>query len=205
MKHVFVTGGSSGIGQAICEELQRKGITYYAPTRKELDMRDFLKVATTNLTAYDTVIHCAGSNSGSYLGFESNIVESQIEQIDVNFTAGVMLIKNLIQLDNIKRFVYISTDSFIVNKPFKVVYSASKMALKFTVDTLRPHYPKIKWTEILIGNTRTNLLYNNYQGTRTHKEVEEEYNSRPCLEVDQVVELIFNAIEQDLDYVELRP
>ena len=205
MNHVFVTGGSSGIGKAICKELQRRGISYYAPTRDELNMQDFLSVANIDLMLYDTVIHCAGSNSGSYLGFEGNSVESQLEQIDVNFTAGVMLIKNFVQLTNVKRFVYISTDSFIINKPFKIVYSASKMALKFTVDTLRPQYPDIKWTEVLIGNTRTNLLYNNYQGTRTKEEVEEEYNSRPCLEVANVVTAVFKAIDKNLDYVELRP
>jgi NAD(P)-dependent dehydrogenase (short-subunit alcohol dehydrogenase family) len=205
MKHVFVTGGSSGIGQAICEELQRRGITYYAPTRKELDMRDFLKVATTNLTAYDTVIHCAGVNCGSYLGFESNPVENQVEQIDVNFIAGIMLIKNVVQQTNIKRFIYISSDSFIVNKPFGVVYSASKLALQFTVNTLRSYYTNIKWTEVLIGRTRTNLLYNNYLGTRTHEQVTEEYNALSCLEVSQVVDLIFKTVNEDLDYVELRP
>jgi len=205
MKNVFITGGRGGIGQGVCHELQNRKVNFLAPTRSELDLSDPLNIDSIDLSVIDTVIYCAGTNQGTYRGFEHNSAFNQLAQINVNFVSALFLAKKFLQAPAAKRFLWIGSASTLEHKPFRVCYSSSKTALKYALDSLRPAYPHIIWTEVFIGRTRTNLLWKNYEGTKSREEVEKEYDKMNCLNVSQVVNAIFHGIDNDLDRVELLP
>lgn len=205
MNNVFITGGTGGIGQGIIKELEQRKISYMAPDRETLDLKYPGAAFEINLSGFDTIIHCAGANAGTYRGFIENSAVNQLEQMNVNFLSTVMLAKNVLRTPGVKRFIHIGSNSHKNLKTYKMTYAVSKLASKLVIDTIREEHPDIKWTGIFIGRTRTNMLFSNYEGTRSREDIDKEYDSQPHLEIPEVVEAIFNAIDNDLNYMELTP
>ena len=91
----FVTGGARGIGAAICEELERRGVELVAPSRAELDLANPVSVdlylrRQVNLEV-DILINNAGIN---VLNAVPAIDLATFEEMQhVNLTAALRLIQ----------------------------------------------------------------------------------------------------------------
>lgn len=202
---IFLTGGSSGIGLATRNLLQEQGHDVVAPGRDELDLCDFEKISSLDLSAYDVVVNCAGANGGAYLGWQNNTWQNQANHVAVNFTAPMLLAKQYTRQRSQGQFVYVTSTSADDPISYTIFMVGSKGALRLSLNAVKRDYPNIVFTEVVPGKTRTNMLKQNYQGTRTPEQIDEDYAKSPVLEPDQVAQSILLAIDLKLDRIGLSP
>lgn len=202
---IFLTGGSSGIGQATKQLLSQQGHSVVAPTRDYLDLCDFAKINSLDLSCYDVVVNCAGANAGAYLGWHNNTWQNQVNHVAVNFTGPLLLAKQYTRQRKHGQFIYITSTSADDPISYTIFMVGSKAALRLSLNAVKRDYPDILFTEIVPGKTRTNMLKQNYQGTRTDQQIAEDYAKSPFLEPDQVAKAIALSIELKLDSIKLSP
>ena len=139
-KKIFITGGTSGIGEAILKNYQDLGFLFYIVSRKshkntdnkkyiQVDLSDsgqFIKLNTTfTEIKFDRVILGAGySNWGDFFNITDN---EDLMQFSVNFTANLYILKN-VKLNPDAKILFISSTSSFTNIPNQLVYSLSKMS-----------------------------------------------------------------------------
>lgn len=203
--NIFLTGGNSGIGLATKNLLTQQGHLVTAPGRQELDMSNFNALDQLDLSTYDVVINCAGCNTGAYLGWQNNTWQNQADHVAVNFTGPLLLAKQYTRQRSSGQFVYITSTSVDDPISYTIFMVASKCALRAGLEAVKRDYSNFVFTEIVPGKTRTNMLKQNYQGTKTDAEIEEMYQKGPCLLPEQVAKIIALAIEQRLDRVTISP
>ena len=175
------------------------------PTKDQLNLRHHSEIELLDLSVYDVVINCAGFNVGTYQGFYKNPTANQIEQIDVNFIGPLMLAKNYSQSNPQGHFVYISSGSIDNPYLYNLINSTSKAALRFSMDILRKNLRDFTISEICPGKTKTNMLKQNYNGTKTDQDIEDEYDQNPHLTTDQVADAVLFAIRNRIDVIKLSP
>ena len=208
MKHnslkILVTGGSSGVGQAVIRRLSDQN-RVYAPARAELDLGNFEQIDQYDLGQYDVVINCAGANAGAYLGWLNNTCENQSQQVSVNFTGALLLAKQYVKQRSQGQFVFVT--SYNIEDPIalNIFYTASKAALRYSMQTLRREFPGILFTEICPGKIKTNMLKQNYQGAKTDQEIEQIYAQSLSLDPDDVAKVIETAVQNKLTQVTILP
>ena len=208
MKHdslkILVTGGSSGVGQAVVRRLIDQN-RVYAPTRAELDLGNFEQIDQYDLGQYDVVINCAGANAGAYLGWLNNTCENQSQQVSVNFTGALLLAKQYVKQRSQGQFVFVT--SYNIEDPIalNIFYTASKAALRYSMQIFRREFPGILFTEICPGKIKTNMLKQNYQGAKTDLEIEQIYAQSLSLEPDDVAKVIETAVQNKLTQVTILP
>jgi NADP-dependent 3-hydroxy acid dehydrogenase YdfG len=203
--NIFLTGGSSGIGKAVKQLLAHQGHVVTAPTRQELDLSDFALIDRLDLRDYDVLVNCAGANAGAYLGWQNNSWQNQSNHVAVNFTAPLLLAKQYTQQRTTGQFIYITSTSADDPISYTIFMVGSKIALRQSLNAVKRDYPAILFTEIIPGKTRTNMLRQNYQGTRTEQNIAEEYARGPVLDPEQVAHTIALAIELKLDRIGISP
>ena len=81
----------------------------------------------------------------------------------------------------------------------------SKGGLQFSMNAIKKDYPGIIFTEILPGKTRTNMLKQNYQGSKTDEEIAQEYAQTTALAPEEVAKTIQLAIQLQLDRLAIFP
>lgn len=204
MKKIFLTGGSSGIGLA-CSKLLCTQFEVFAPSRKEFDLENFELVNNYNLSEYDIIINCAGNNIGTYQGFHHNSWQNQSRQVNVNFVAPLLLAKRYTQDRQKGQFIYISSISADRPETYNVFLSTSKLALRVAIDTMSKSFTGIKFTEICPGRTRTNMLHQNYNGSKSKDEIEKEYDQLDCLSADQVANSVLYSIYNQVTEIKITP
>ena len=201
---IFITGGSSGVGRA-CAQLLGERHEIIAPTRNELDLSNFDAIDQLDLSSYDIVINCAGANAGAYLGWQNNSWSNQVTQVNVNFTAALMLVKQYTKQRKQGQFIYITSSNISDPIAYNIFYTASKSALKYSIDCIKNEFPNIVFTEICPGKIRSNMLQQNYQGTKTPEEIEAMYAKGPILEPKDIAEVVTLTIKYKLDQVTIVP
>ena len=202
---IFLTGGNSGIGQAVKQLLGSQGHVVTAPTRQEFDLGDFAAIDQLDLAEYDVVVNCAGANGGAYLGWHNNSWQNQSNHVAVNFTAPLLLAKQYTRQRTTGQFIYITSASADDPISYTIFMVGSKIALRQSLNAVKRDYPAILFTEIIPGKTQTNMLRQNYQGTRSDQDIAEEYARGPVLDPAQVAQTIALAIELKLDRVGISP
>lgn len=202
---IFLTGGSSGIGQATKQLLSQQGHEVMAPARADLDLCDFAKINSLDLSCYDAVVNCAGANQGAYQGWHNNSWQNQANHVAVNFTGPLLLAKQYTRQRKTGQFIYITSTSVDDPISYTIFMVGSKAALRASMSAVRRDYPDILVTEIVPGKTHTNMLYQNYQESRTREQIEQEYAKGPVLKPEQVARAISLSIELKLDCVRLSP
>jgi NADP-dependent 3-hydroxy acid dehydrogenase YdfG len=202
---IFLTGGSSGIGLATKILLEENGHSVYAPTRQEFDITDFSAIDQLDLSTYDIVVNCAGANNGAYLGWHNNTWQNQANHVAVNFTGPLLLAKQYTKQRSQGQFVYVTSNSVDDPITYTIFMVGSKLALRSSMAAVRRDYPNILFTEIVPGKTQTNMLKQNYQGTRTQEQIEQEYAKIPVLTASQVARSIYTAIVDGLECVRISP
>ena len=202
--NIFLTGASSGVGQA-CYNLFKNQHNIVAPSSLDFDLADFENIANTDLSDIDCVINCAGANAGAYLGWLNNTYENQSQQVSVNFTGALLLAKQYVKQRSQGQFVFVT--SYNIEDPISlnIFYTASKAALRYSMQTLRREFPGILFTEICPGKIKTNMLKQNYQGIKTDLEIEKIYAQSLSLEPDDVAKVIETAVQNKLTQITLVP
>jgi NADP-dependent 3-hydroxy acid dehydrogenase YdfG len=201
---ILITGGSSGVGKA-CIDLLSGSYDVVAPTRAELDLLDFKKIDNYDLTGYDVVVNCAGANPGAYQGWLHNSWQNQSQQVSVNFTGALMLAKQYVKQRSQGQFVFVTSYNIEDPIPVNIFYTASKAALRYSMQTLRKQYSNIFFSEICPGKICTNMLQQNYQGTKTAQEIEDLYQQSPSLDADEVAQAIALVIQHRLNQITMVP
>ena len=198
--NIFITGGSSGIGLATKHMLEKQH-RVTAPPRQDLDLTDLAQIDGLDLTGYDAVINCAGDNQGAYLGWHNNSWQNQQRHVAVNFTGPLLLAKQYTRQRASGQFIYITSASADDPISYTIFMVGSKLALRHSLNAVKRDCPGILFTEIVPGKTQTNMLQQNYQGTRTDTEIAQEYANTARLDAEQVAQTIVLSLQLGLDRV----
>jgi NADP-dependent 3-hydroxy acid dehydrogenase YdfG len=202
---IFITGGHSGIGQATKDLLLQQGHDVVAPTRSEFDLTNFEQIDCMDLSGYDVVVNCAGANGGAYLGWHNNTWQNQSNHVAVNFTGPLLLAKQYTRQRQQGQFVYVTSASADDPISYTIFMVGSKLALRHSLEAVKRDCPGILFTEIVPGKTQTNMLRQNYQGSRTEQQIAEEYTRSSVLDSQQVAETIGLSIKLGLYRVGISP
>lgn len=191
-KNVWVTGASSGIGEALCKELDQLGARVLLSSRNQnellrvlsslkgeghrvlpldlenyTEMNDKVNEAISAFKNIDILINNGGVSQRS-LAIETSIeVDKKI--FDINFFGTVALTKAIIPY-MIQRgsghIVTVSSVTGIYGTPYRSAYAASKHALHGFFDSLRAElYDKnIQVTLVCPGFIKTNITMNALTG-----------------------------------------
>jgi NADP-dependent 3-hydroxy acid dehydrogenase YdfG len=201
---ILITGGSSGVGQA-CVELFKQNYTVVAPTRSELDLANFDSIDRLDLSTYDIVINCAGANAGAFNGWQQNSWQNQKNQVDVNFTGALLLAKQYTKHRTHGQFIYVTSSNIDDPIVYNIFYTASKAALRYSMNTVRKQYPNLIITEICPGKIRSNMLKQNYQGSKTNEEIDQMYATTTALSPKDIATVVETAIKYNLDQITIVP
>jgi NADP-dependent 3-hydroxy acid dehydrogenase YdfG len=200
---MFITGGSSGVGQACAELFAQHTVT--APPRRELDLSNFAAIAQLDLSGYDVVINCAGANAGAFKGWQDNTWQNQQNQVDVNFTGALLLAKQYVQQRTTGHFIYVTSSNIDDPIVYNIFYTAAKAALHYSMNTVRKQYPNMLFTEIRPGKIRSNMLQQNYQGTKSLVEIDALYAKGPVLIPADIATAVEIAVKYRLDQITINP
>jgi NADP-dependent 3-hydroxy acid dehydrogenase YdfG len=203
--NIFLTGGNSGIGQAVKQLLHSQGYMITAPSRHEFDIGNFSTIDCLDLANYDVIVNCAGDNQGAYQGWHSNSWQNQQRHVAVNFIGPLLLAKQYTRQRTSGQFIYITSTSADDPISYTIFMVGSKIALRHSLNAVKQDYPGILFTEIIPGKTKTNMLRQNYQGTRSDQDIDQEYARFPVLDPAQVAHTISLAIALKLDRVGISP
>jgi 3-oxoacyl-[acyl-carrier protein] reductase len=139
----LVTGGSRGIGAAIVEEFQRRGITVLAPTRNELDLahsesiEKFIDGCTRSGTQFDILVNNAGINIINPVADISPKDWATTMQVDLNapFRLAQAFAPQM-QQAGWGRIVNIGSMFGVVTRAHRSAYTTAKTALAGLTRTL---------------------------------------------------------------------
>jgi len=188
-KIIWITGASSGIGEALAYELSKEGAMLILSARREkellevkkkcfhpentkillIDLADAIslpkkiELATVFFGSIDILINNGGISQRSLVSETKRSVDRQI--MEVNYFANIALAKGVLDAMLPKQKGHIVIISSLVGKfgtPFRSAYSASKHALHGFYDSMRAELwnNNIKVTLICPGFIKTNVSIN---------------------------------------------
>lgn len=156
---VFITGCSSGIGEALCREFHQRGCRVIATARRlesleklkaegldtlKLDVNnrdDVNRVVKTILESNDGIDFLINNAGYALIGPSIELSDSELRsQLETNFISPIALIRAVapgMKKKGQGKIVNIGSISGLVTTPFSGVYCASKAALHSISDALR--------------------------------------------------------------------
>ncbi len=141
MRTVLVTGGSRGIGKAVCERFAQAGYRVVAPARAELELADAgsvaAYVAANRDAAFDVVVNNAGINDVHEI---EEITDEEIARtLAVNLVAPIKLLRGFVggmKRRGYGRIVNIGSIWAVVSKAGRCTYAAAKNGIHGVTNTL---------------------------------------------------------------------
>lgn len=134
MRKALITGASRGIGKAVKELFEEKGIFVYSPTRDEMDLAsmDSIRGYISSLNSdIDILVNNAGINELASIDEVSD--EKYEKMMQVNLASQLELIKLLspsMKKNNYGRIVNLSSIWCDFSKKKRVLYSIAKAGVK---------------------------------------------------------------------------
>lgn len=175
-KTCVITGGSSGIGEAICKRFEDGGYQVYNLDLKAGDFGQFIEVDVTDRMQVVNAIEKIGtthkidvlvSNAGVH--FSANIEQTSDDDfervLDINvkgaFYAAKAVLPNM-KLNRGGSIIFMSSEQALVAKPNSFVYNLTKSALASMAKTTAIDYAKfnIRANAICPGTIETPLYHN---------------------------------------------
>jgi len=203
MTKYAVFGANGGIGKSCSDELRKHKIAVDQFTRSDLDFENSDAVINFDLSNYSHIINCTGTSIGTYQGFLKNDPKNIVKQITVNFTNNLLLLKNFIKTNPNGHYTWIGSIVSEKPRPFHSVYGSTKLASSFATNLIAQEAENIKITEVRLGLVSTNFRYTNYNGSKTHEEVEKEYVNGNAMSADYCATKIINGIRQNKSLIEI--
>lgn len=208
IKKALVTGGTSGIGLAICEQLLAGGSEVYSVSRNpqkcekrtnfhslQLDLADLSAVSEfgENFINEHGIPDLLINNAGygvfyDWISFPRNEIE---KQINVLFSSPVLLCKSFAPKMAERGGVIINISSLVVlyPLPFMPLYNAGKSALSaFTQSMLLEGNNKLRWIDFRLGDISTGfnqsapkqeLKYQNQSMRNAWNQIEKQLDESP--------------------------
>lgn len=133
MRKALITGASRGIGKAIKNLFEERGILVYAPARSEMNLssNESIRKYVETLSDVDILINCAGIND---LGSIDEMSEEKLqEMLQVNLVSQTMLIKYVSEKMKKNRYGRIVNFASIwcdFSKERRIMYSIAKAGVK---------------------------------------------------------------------------
>lgn len=196
--NVFLTGGSSGIGQEFKQHLESNNYSVTAPTRQELDLSNF-NIDTVDLREYDYLILCAGVDTNGRAPFVNMKPTDFINTINVNLTANIILIHKYVQQRLFKpwsKVVVLGSQVVDGYYPGYGVYGTSKHALDAFMSTIKYELKdkNIGFTIMHPALTKTN--FNRNRGNVPADKVNDLYDQIPHMQTSDLIP-VFDQILND--------
>ena len=177
IKKALVTGGTSGIGLAICEELLQLGVEVYSVSRNpkkiepqtnfhqlSLDLSDLNSVSQFGdefIDQYgtpDLLVNNAGY--GAFYEWKEFPREEIEKQISVLLTAPVLICKSFApKMENIEQSTIVNITSLatLYPLPYMPLYNACKSGLSSFTQSMMLEYKTLKWIDFRLGDIRTSF------------------------------------------------
>ncbi|MGC3943328.1 MAG: SDR family oxidoreductase [Chryseolinea sp.] len=226
-KVIWVTGASSGIGEALAIALSKKGARLILSARRteelervkqncsgeaqllplDLTASDSLDEATRKaLSLYghiDVLINNGGISQRSFVHETDMDVYRRI--MEVNFFGGIALTRNLIShfvSRNQGQFVVISSVTGKYGTPFRSGYAASKHALHGFYDAVRAEYWKnnVRVTMVCPGVVKTAISYSALKGDGSKNNKMDDLQSKG-MPVEKCADTIVKAMEAEREEI----
>ncbi len=228
-KIVWITGASSGIGEALCYKLNQAGAKLIISSRSTeslyqvkskctknqldvhvlpldlentLELEDKTKAALNIFGMIDIIIHSGGVSQRS-LAMDTDLDVAQ-KIMNINFWGTVALTKAVIPSMLSNQSGHIVIISSLVGKfgtKFRSAYSASKHALHGYFDSLRSEIdPKIKISIICPGFIKTNVTINALTADGTRQNTMDDAQANG-MSADECAAQIIKAIKSGKEEV----
>lgn len=190
-KTVLITGGGTGIGEAMAYEYAKKGANVILTGRREATLENVQKkcvelgvkswyktVDMEKQESIDNLVQWINENGMSidFLLLNAGISQRALtldtdisvdrRLMEVNYFGGIYLVKSLKDMF-LKRGVHIavvSSVSGVFGFPVRSAYCASKHAIHGFYETIALEYPQIKTTILIPGRIHTDVSKNALDG-----------------------------------------
>jgi short-subunit dehydrogenase len=230
-KIVWITGASSGIGEALCYKLNQAGAKLIISSRNTeslyqvkskctknqldvhvlpldlentLELEDKAKAALNIFGRIDIIIHSGGVSQRS-LAIDTELDVAQ-KIMNINFWGTVALTKAVIPAMVSNQSGHIVIISSLVGKfgtKYRSAYSASKHALHGYFDSLRSEIdPKIKISIICPGFIKTNVTINALTADGTMQNTMDDAQANG-MSADECARQIIKAIKFEKEEVNI--
>lgn len=198
----LVTGGTSGIGLAICEQLVSRGIQVYSVSRnpEKFQSREkyhLLKLDLSDLNAIpefgndfvkkfgvpDLIINNAGY--GAFFEWKDFPHVEIGKQINTLFTAPLLLCRSFAPIMEDRgsgTIVNITSLATLFPLPYMPIYNAGKSALSSFTQSMELESRTIKWIDFRLGDVKTNF---NKSAPRQNIEVQTESMKSAWVQIEK--------------------
>lgn len=210
-KVALITGGTSGIGKAICEVLASKGYCVYGTGRSvdndseqgsyrllQMDVNDYssVKAAVHYLHQKEGRIDILVNNAGLGMAgaLEDSVVSETIEIFNTN-VAGIIRTVQLVlpKMREQKSGLIINVSSVggLMGLPYRGIYSASKSAVETISESLSQEVMQFGIKVVIIepGDFNTSINQNRKVSEKAHSSVYKE-------DFDRIYSLINEEVSQ---------
>lgn len=217
---ILLTGGSGGIGRAICRELVYKGYLVYNVDKLQPDImlnETFFKIDLYNFEELSSFakkisqesitgfVHCAGYG-GPFISL--NEVEEELwDQIfGVNLKSAYILLKYLLpnwKEKNYGRFVGIASSLSVVGAKLSVAYSSSKHALLGLVRSLADEWGEygITCNAVSPGYVNTNMGVQEDKVSGHLQQILSKTPSKKIATPHEIARVVVFLLERESSYV----
>lgn len=200
--NILLTGGSSGVGQALLSCLTAQH-TVDAPPRTKLDLLDFQSVLNYVQVDYNMLINCAGTDIGGKIDFINHDTDNIKNILQTNFVSPVLLTQAVLRNNPTAKIVNITSTNNNRYYQNNLAYSLSKKALEEFGKMLNIEYPHTPTLEVRLGLTKTNFNQNRYQ--KEPERFVDIYNN-PHLTPKEVAAKIHSVLfDNSIKFIEISP
>lgn len=203
----LVTGGSRGIGKAVCEKFEAMGYDVVAPTRAELDLSSSVSVERflelNEKDVYDVIVNNAGINDVNDI---ENVTDDEIERaMSINLVTPLKLLRKFVPAMKERqygRIVNIGSIWSIVSKRGRVVYSMTKHGIHGITKTLAVELAEynILVNTVCPGFTLTELTYKNNTAEQI-KRIEQDIPIGRMAQPDEIADAIAYLADERNTYL----
>ena len=207
MRKALITGGSRGIGKAICTKFEQEGYQVIAPTRKEMDLGNPKSVeeyiSANKDVCFDVIVNNAGINEINNI---TDITDEElINMLNINLSSPIRLLRGFV--DNMKkanygRIVNIGSIWATVSKAGRCVYSATKNGIHGVTNTLAVELApyNILVNTVCPGFTLTELTHKNNTQTQI-EEISKDIPMGRMAEPSEIAEVVYFLCSENNTYL----